>query len=213
MNPTPEIQSEIEKCSQGLREYITGIVEEIAHLTVKNLVLHSQINQNSSNSSKPSSTNQYSKPKSLRVITGRKPGGQPGHKGTTLKKSDKPDVTIVLEPEICENCGADLSDIESTLAETKQVIECKIIKMIIQYLAMSKICDICKHETVAKFPEGVNHYIQYGKTYRSLMVCLNKGNFVPYSRLAKFSKDAFGIDVSPGTLVNIVNECAYNMKK
>lgn len=39
------------------------------------------------------------------------------------------------------------------------------------------------------------------------MVCLNKGNHLPYDRLSRVSKDIFGIAVSCGTLVNIVHEC------
>lgn len=39
------------------------------------------------------------------------------------------------------------------------------------------------------------------------MVCLNKGNYLPYDRLSKVSKDIFGIPASCGTLVTIVHEC------
>jgi hypothetical protein len=51
-------------------------------------LLESRLNQNSRNSSRPPSTDFFVKekpnPKSCRKKTGRKPGGQKGHSGTTL---------------------------------------------------------------------------------------------------------------------------------
>ena len=54
--------------------------------------------QNSSNSSRPPSTDrpEQPKPKSLRKKTERKPGGQPGHPGRTLQFTDTPkDIQIL----------------------------------------------------------------------------------------------------------------------
>ena len=60
--------------------------------------------KNSNNSSIPPSKdeNRPFKSKSLRKKTGRKPGGQKGHKGTTLELTSNPDVTIDHAPEYCE---------------------------------------------------------------------------------------------------------------
>ena len=68
--------------------------------------------QNSSNSSRPPSTDKSEKPqpKSLREKSGRKPGGQPGHPGRTLQFSDTPNHTEIHPLLECE-CGEDLSDL------------------------------------------------------------------------------------------------------
>lgn len=67
----------------------------------------SQLNQNSSNSSKPPSTDGYKKsPKkrSLRVSTGAKAGSQKGHKGANLSVPHKPDDIKCHVPSKCQCC-------------------------------------------------------------------------------------------------------------
>jgi transposase len=58
-----------------------------------------KLSKNSKKSSKPPSTDGYNQPdpKSQRNPSGRPSGGQPGHKGSTLNKVDKPD-TIDITP-------------------------------------------------------------------------------------------------------------------
>src|SRR5215207_9824190 len=53
-----------------------------------------KLNKNSSNSSKPPSSDMFHKTKSLRKPSGKKPGGQMGHKGTTLEMAQNPDTII-----------------------------------------------------------------------------------------------------------------------
>ncbi len=59
--------------------------------------LENQVNKNSNNSSKPPSSDGFKKKtKSLRTKSGKKPGGQEGHEGTTLCLSDTPDEIGIL---------------------------------------------------------------------------------------------------------------------
>lgn len=75
--------------------YIISLESQIKELTERLVLLESRLNQNSRNSSKPPSTDYFSKgkpnPKSLRKQSGKKPGGQEGHPGTTLEMVDNPD--------------------------------------------------------------------------------------------------------------------------
>jgi hypothetical protein len=66
----------------------------IAELEERVKVLESRLNQNSKNSSKPPSTDfvkEKPNPKSLRKKSGKRPGGQEGHAGTTLDMVNDPD--------------------------------------------------------------------------------------------------------------------------
>ena len=77
---------------------LESIIEEqairIAELEERVRVLESRLTQNSRNSSKPPSTDfvkEKPNPKSLRKKSGKKPGGQDGHQGTTLEMVNDPE--------------------------------------------------------------------------------------------------------------------------
>ncbi len=75
--------------------YTENLESQIKELTERLIALESRLNQNSRNSSRPPSTDLFVKekpnPKSLRKKSGKKPGGQEGHPGTTLEMVDDPD--------------------------------------------------------------------------------------------------------------------------
>ena len=77
--------------------------------------LEDKLNKNSSNSNKPPSSDGFQKTKSLRKKTGRKPGGQHGHPGTTLKQISNPDHFVVLpldHSDCCTNPSLHIIDYE-----------------------------------------------------------------------------------------------------
>ena len=73
---------------QGLSPALKGSLEML--LLLVSLLLN-RLGLNSSNSSKPPSTDPFRK-KQPRPARHRKPGGQPGHVGTTLQQVADPDI-------------------------------------------------------------------------------------------------------------------------
>ena len=75
--------------------YVVSLETQIKELTERLIALESRLNQNSRNSSRPPSSDflvkEKPKPKSLRKKSGKKPGGQEGHPGTTLEMVDDPE--------------------------------------------------------------------------------------------------------------------------
>jgi transposase len=211
MQPNPEVRRKIERCSPSVRQYFAQLQADNERLTIENAEMRARLNQNSLNSSQPPSSSPFIKPKSLRTKTGRKPGGQPGHKGSTLEVKLTPDEIVEHQADTCLHCGGDLSETTPILSQTRQVADIKIIPVVTQHAVYSQTCPVCGKTTIACFPRGVDHYVQYGDTFRSIIVCLNQGHFIPYDRLAKISRDILGVPVSTGALVNMVSECGQSL--
>ncbi|WP_371674706.1 DUF6444 domain-containing protein [Streptomyces sp. NBC_00289] len=81
--------------------------------------------QNSSNSSKPPSSDGLAKPapRSLRGKSGRGPGRPKGQPGTTLRQTETPDETVTHRPGPCTGCGAGLDDAPVVSVERRQVFD------------------------------------------------------------------------------------------
>lgn len=167
--------------------------------------LEDQISKNSRNSSKPPSSDGPAKPspKSRRTKSGRKAGGQNGHKGTNLKMVDSPDKTKVHKVKRCACCGDNLRHQEADRIERRQVYDHPPLELIItEHQAEVKRCS-CGHLNKAGFPSGVDHYVQYGPNIKGLLVYMQDYQLLPYDRTREFVQDLFGHALSTGTLYNI----------
>ncbi len=193
------------------QEQINLLKEKNKRLENRLKTLESKLSKNSANSSKPPSSDKHhpgKKPKkttSSRKKSGRKPGGQPGHKGHTLGMSSQPDECITLPVESCVNCHRRLNNVPATV-EKRQVFDIPEPKMwVSEYQAQVKYCQGCDCTTVACFPEHVTHTTQYGPRAKSLMVYMTEYQLLPYKRASEFFKTVYNQTVSAGTLVNAVN--------
>ena len=125
--------------------------------------LKDQLAKNSRNSNKPLSSDTFNKPapKSLRKKTGRKPGGQKGHDGTTLKMVDCPDVQVTHRVEECEVCKKHLGNEVAGQIERRQVYDLPDLKFLVtEHQAEIKQCS-CGHVNRAVFPAAVKSRVQY----------------------------------------------------
>jgi len=173
---------------------------------------------NSSNSSLPPSSDLYKpilkKNYSLRAKTGRKPGGQPDHRGATLKFSDDPpDEEIIHEVEVCGACGKDLSDIVGQKMQTHQVVDISIPKRIhINHVITVKQCS-CGYCNRAEFPEGAKGPVNYGSRIRGLIANLAVRQYIPFKRTVEFMEDIFSIPMSEGTVANLLEQFTNRAEK
>jgi transposase len=182
--------------------------QENAILKARLAELERQLGLNSSNSGKPPSSDGLKKPpstartSSLRSKTGKKPGGQKGHTGHTLKPVEQPDRVENHYPQACENCGGAPNAEKSVSCQKRQVIDLPEPPkpVVTEHRAHSCPCDICGTCTQAEFPEGVTAPVQYGPRVTALAVYLQSCQFIPEDRLAEMMKDVFGIDISTATI-------------
>jgi transposase len=106
-------------------EQLATAREVFAQLSARIERLEGQISKDSHNSSKPPSSDRpqdaVRKTKSLRGTSGKKSGGQPGHRGHTLLMVSQPDTIIALEPPSCQWCQQNLGSVVITREERAQV--------------------------------------------------------------------------------------------
>ena len=99
--------------------------EDLAQARERIAELEARLRQGPRNSSRPPSSEGLDKPpprpRSLRKKTGRKPGGQDGHEGSTLAQVARPDRELRHEPGRCGWCGAGLAGRPVTGVERRQV--------------------------------------------------------------------------------------------
>ena len=117
-------------CKAG-SEAVINLIEHqdaiIAKLEERVKSLEERLNKNSRNSSKPPSTDAYASkkpnPKSRRIKSGKKVGGQKGHPGSTLRMVDNPDETVTHKVNECSNCHTSLEDEEVKNYERRQTFD------------------------------------------------------------------------------------------
>lgn len=122
------------------QEATQQLFEEVARLKAI-------INRNSSDSSKPPSSDFLKKSEKAKVEPldegKRKAGGQPGHQGTTRKGFERVDRVEVVRPENCPNCGGQAwMDIGVKTRQTARLVKNPI--EIVEYEQHQCRCQNCE---------------------------------------------------------------------
>src|SRR3990167_11178906 len=111
---------------QKLMDRIAALERLVEQQASRIAELEKRLNKNSSNSSKSPSSDGLSKPprtNSLRQQGKNKSGGQPGHKGDTLKQVQTPDKIEWHKVLQCPTCRALLTSVESLGILKRQVFD------------------------------------------------------------------------------------------
>lgn len=191
---------------------------EVAALTVRLAELERRLGLNSRNSSKPPLSDGLKKPprtRSLREPSGRRPGGQKGHKGETLRQVADPDATIDHYPGTCPQCGSALAPDMATGYGVRQVFDLPEPKPLVvtEHRAHRCRCSKCGAETRASFPEGVTAPVQYGMRIKAIVVYLLQYHLLPEDRLAELMAELFGVTLVPATIAGVSRSCAGRFRQ
>ncbi len=169
-----------------------------------------RLSMTSRNSSKPPSSDGYTKPapKSRRVRSGLKPGKQPGDPGHHLAQRTDPDATVIHAPPTCGHCGDDLTNAELTETITRQVFELPSMALsCTEHQAQRKRCS-CGTLTTGEFPEEATAPACYGPALRAYVCYLVTRQHLPIARVGELLADTYAASVSTGAIVAMVAEGA-----
>src|SRR5437868_1825230 len=122
---------EAENCQ--LRQALDAAMAQNSLLLQRVQELEARLAKDSHNSSKPPSSDGLArKTRSLRTRSGKKPGGQLGHRGETLRLVHRPDDMVEHRPAVCVSCQAPLKDAPVVLRERRQVHDLPALRLVIR---------------------------------------------------------------------------------
>jgi transposase len=199
-----DIEATIEKAQILVREdkqlsTATKSMFEIMILIIT--LLANRLNLNSTNSSKPPSTDPNRK-KKTKSKTGKKPGGQKGHVGTTLKKVDDPDKVKLIK---VDRSKLPPGRYRQVGFDSRQVFDIDISKVVTEY-RVQILQDDKGNRFTATFPKGVTKAVQYGTGLKAHSVYMSQFQLIPYNRIQDYFTDQLHIPVSEGSIFNFNKE-------
>ena len=189
---------------------------QIVALSARVAELERRLGLNSSNSGKPPSSDGLQKPPrtaSLRERSGRAPGGQKGHRGTTLAQVATADVTVEHFPAHCADCGAALSQGMSSGHAARQVFDLPAPSPLVvtEHRAHRCRCAACGGVTRAAFPAAVAAPVQYGPRIGAVVTYLQAWQLLPEKRLATLLADLFALRLSTASIARIIGDRAAGL--
>jgi transposase len=192
-------------------------IEELEALLMRAVLrseeLERRLAKDSHNSSKPPSSDGFSRKLKPRRKSGRSKGGQPGHQGHNLEQVAAPDQVITHRPPHCEACQSELPELAGQLKERRQVLDLPELRMLVTEHRVEGICcPACQHVTPAGFPAGVDAPVQYGPQVQALAVYLSQFQLLPMGRVCELVGDLWGSQLSEGTLTNWIAEAAGTLE-
>src|SRR6058998_3691841 len=194
---------------------IAQLQARIAEQDAEIAELRRQLAASSRNSSKPPSSDGLDKqaPKSLRGRSGRKPGGQPGREGSTLRQVAVPDEVVVHEPGVCTGCGGTLpADGRPARVIRRQVFDIPTITVrVVEHRLVSRRC-VCGVLTCAAGPAGVTAPVAYGPHAAAIAVYLCLGQHLPVERTAGLLAELFGTPMAVGTVAAWTHRAAAGLE-
>ena len=146
--------------------------------------LHSMLNKDSSNSSKPPSTDGFRKVVNQREKSQRPSGGQIGHKGHYLKLPENID-------ELVEKGVAEINVVDHTNGREDYISRWTLdvkVKVIVTEHRFSNIEDL---------PDNMNNMVTYGDNIKAMTVLLSNEGIVAEERLTSFFSELTEGAVNP----------------
>lgn len=193
---------------------LAAMQEQMDVLAAEVAALRERLEKDSHNSHKPPSSDGLSKkPVSLRPQTGRKPGGQSGHEGSTLTLSETSDSVVFHTPLACGHCGTALDPASACdTGHRRQVLDLPVLRLLVtEHRTASCVCPCCGEQTLGAFPAEVTQPLQYGSRLAGLAVYLSAFQLLPVARIATLFSDVFAAPLSTGTLATFTKRAALRL--
>lgn len=198
---------------EALKKLVQQLLEDVARLTAENAELKRRLGLNSHNSDKPPGSDGYAKKPikpGLPKAQKKPAGGQPGHKGNTLKRVATPDHIEVHLPQQCQCCGRTFSAADAADSQqSRQVFDVPPPQLDVteHRLAQVTCCGLVQTGT---YPAEVTASVQYGAGVRALVTKLSVEHRMPLEQISQLFGDMYGYDLNSATVEDAL-ERAYDL--
>jgi len=201
-----ELPETIEDCHSLIKNLLAIIEKMQAEMDE----LKARVNQNSQNSNRPPSGDGFNRPKVALPKRKRNKGGQLGHLGKTLKRTETPDLVIDCEPVSCD-CGKSDWTQAVEIVDTRQVFELpEPLLEVIEYRRIKRICR-CGQRVCGKFPETVVAPVQYGERVQAIVTLLSVHGCLSFGKIGQLFADLYGYQLNTATCQAMVQRSAEMM--
>lgn len=188
----------------SLIELLVAMQVQLAEQRQLIQALRDQLAKDSHNSSKPPGSDglKKSKTSSLRVQGQRPCGGQPGHKGDTLKMVAEPDQVERHRVMACPHCQTNLAAVAVSGYEKRQVFDIPLLRLAVtEHQVEIKHCPGCGEAVCGKFPAAVTQTTQYGARLKAQASYLNIYHCLPLARTVELLTDFYGQSLCEAALI------------
>jgi len=187
-----------------LERQVEMLLAKIEALEAENAELRRRLGENSSNSSKPPSSDA---PKDRAQRSSGPPsdkprGGQPGHKGSKRKLLPPQKVDSITNhyPTHCRRCARGLPKQRDADPVRHQVWDIPEVKALVaEHRLFHATCDVCGETTCATLPDGVPNGA-FGPGVLALATMLVADGHMSRRKVVRLLRDVFGIEISLGAL-------------
>ena len=207
MNTTLPVLPELwEQTPLAVREYIHPLEARVAALEATVQQLLERLQQDSHNSSRPPSSDppHALRPRPRRGSSGRKRGGQPGHRGQprTLRPIEDVDTVVPVKPQHCHRCRHALQG-DDPQPYRHQVTELPPIKPVVtEYQLHRLLCPACGVPTRADLPLGVPPG-GFGPRVQAIVALCTGAYRLSKRTPQEVMADLFGLPMSLGTIPHL----------
>ena len=200
-----------------LEQRVVELEAENVQLRAENLALKAEIvrlKKNSSNSSKPPSSDIVKPPKPAPPHGGRrKIGGQPGHEGHFRDPFTAAQVDRVVPHTLptCPDCGGRLTAAKVPSRVIQQVELVPRLVEVTEHRAGAFYCRRCKRIHYAPLPAAVEQGGLLGPELTALVGYLKGMCHASFSTIRKLLRDVFHFPISRGQLAKVIHKAAGAM--
>ena len=210
-----ELQRQVERQQreiERLREQVAERDQQIADGKKQIADLERQLatrKRNSTNSSKPPSSDGMAGAQrrrcSPRKKSGRKPGGQPGHMGQERQRVENPDRTEEVLPLQCKHCGTafpQTPEQRQTVGDvySRQIVDLPevILPVVTEYQYPKLACPCCQKGTRAELRS--EHVHEIGERLTAVVSYLIAARKMTRRDVRATLQDLLGVDISVGSV-------------